>query len=106
LLKGILEGCVLEILSKEETYGYKIVEIAVRAGFDVNEATIYPLLLRLQKQGYLHIDKKPSQLGPDRKYYSLTPEGHGYLASFKTIWKTIRTNVDKVMEDDQNDKTI
>ena len=106
LLKGILEGCVLGILSKEETYGYKIVEVLVRSGFDVNEATVYLILLRLQKQGYLQIERRPSQLGPDRKYYSLTLIGQKYLRSFKTTWQMIKVNVDKVLEVEQNDTEI
>lgn len=101
LLKGILEGSILGILSKEETYGYKIVEILVKSGFDVNEATVYPILIRLQKQGFLHIERRPSQLGPDRKYYSLTPAGHKYLATFIAAWQMIKVNVDKVLEVDQ-----
>jgi len=106
LLKGILEGCVLGILSKEETYGYKIVEVLVSSEFDVNEATVYPILLRLQKQGYLHVERRPSQLGPDRKYYSLTPTGHSYFESFKDTWKSIKNNVDKVLESEKNDTEI
>ena len=106
LLKGILEGCVLGILAKQETYGYKIVEMCVKSGFEVNEATIYPILLRLQKQGYLQIEKRPSQLGPDRKYYSLTPEGQKYLQSFQATWKMMKVNVDRVLEVDPDDKEI
>jgi PadR family transcriptional regulator, regulatory protein PadR len=106
LMKGILEGCVLGILSKEETYGYKIVEIFVKSGFEVNEATVYPILLRLQGQGYLQIEKRPSQLGPDRKYYSLTLLGKKYLQSFESTWQMIKVNVDKVLEVKQNDTEI
>jgi PadR family transcriptional regulator, regulatory protein PadR len=106
LLKGILEGCVLAILAKEETYGYEIVEILVRSGFDVNEATVYPILIRLQRQDYLQIEKRPSQLGPDRKYYSLTPTGHKYLQSFQATWQVIKTNVDRALEVEPNDTKI
>jgi PadR family transcriptional regulator, regulatory protein PadR len=106
LLKGILEGCVLGILSKGETYGYKIVELLVKSGFDVNEATVYPILIRLQKQAYLHIEKRPSQLGPDRKYYSLTRTGQTHYQSFLAIWQVIKVNVDKVLEVGQNDAEI
>jgi PadR family transcriptional regulator, regulatory protein PadR len=106
LLKGILEGCVLGILAREETYGYKIVEMCVRSGFEVNEATIYPILLRLQKQGYLQIEKRPSQLGPDRKYYSLTPGGQTYLQSFKATWQMMKDTVDQVLEVEKNDTEI
>ena len=106
LLKGIIEGCVLAIISREETYGYKIVEILVNSGFDVNEATIYPILIRLQRQNYLHIEKRPSQLGPDRKYYSLTPDGQAYFMSFIQTWHTIKNHVEKVLEVENHDTPI
>lgn len=106
LLKGILEGCVLRILLKEEMYGYKIVELLVNAGFKVNEATVYPILIRLQRQGYLHIEKRPSQLGPDRKYYSLTNAGHENLQSFHDTWTTFKAKVDSVLEVEHNDTKI
>jgi PadR family transcriptional regulator, regulatory protein PadR len=101
LLKGILEGCVLAILSQEETYGYKIVEMLIKAGFDVNEATVYPILIRLEKQAFLHVQKRPSQLGPDRKYYALTAAGLKYFETFKATWQMIKVTVDTVLEVEQ-----
>ena len=106
LLKGILEGCILGILSREETYGYKIVELLVLAGFNANEATVYPILLRLQGQGYLRTEKRPSQLGPDRKYYALTPDGQSYYELFQSTWETLKEKVDCVLEVEKHDKQI
>lgn len=93
LLKGILEGCVLELLSREATYGYRVVELLSEAGFETNEATIYPILTRLQKQNALQIDRRPSPYGPERKYYSLTKEGEQMHQKFLTSWVRISNSV-------------
>ncbi len=71
IVKGILEGCILKIIEQEEMYGYKTVERLNNIGFEINEATVYQILTRLQNKGLLDIDKRPSPFGPTRKYYSL-----------------------------------
>ncbi len=93
LLKGILEGCVLELLSREATYGYRVVELLSEAGLETNEATIYPILTRLQKQNALQIERRPSPYGPERKYYSLTKEGEQMHQKFLTSWVRINNSV-------------
>lgn len=105
LLKGILEGCILELLSKEPAYGYRIVEVLSSIGIDTNEATVYPILIRLQKQGALTIEKRSSPFGPDRKYYSLTTEGVAILERFRVSWAKIRLFVEQVQEREVYDKT-
>lgn len=103
IVKGILEGCILKIIELEEMYGYKTVERLNNAGFEVNEATVYPILTRLQNKGFLAIDKRPSPLGPTRKYFSLTQEGKDNLVEFKETWDRIKNIVNSVMEGDGND---
>ena len=98
LLKGILEGCILELLSRETNYGYRIVEVLTEAGLETNEATVYPILVRLQKQNALSIEKGPSPFGPDRKYYSLTKEGEAMRVKFISSWNRIRNTVDHLIE--------
>lgn len=94
ILKGILEGCILLIISKENTYGYGILERLKQSGFkDITEGTIYPLLLRLEKQGRLVSEMKESPLGPKRKYYRLTPEGESQLSEFLQEWELLSQNV-------------
>lgn len=62
LLKGILEGCVLEIISRGETYGYEITQQLRQLGFsDVVEGTVYTITMRLEKQQLVHIEKKHQQ---------------------------------------------
>jgi PadR family transcriptional regulator, regulatory protein PadR len=104
IVKGILEGCLLKIIADEEIYGYGAVEQLNRLGFEVNEATVYPILLRLQSKGFLNTDKRPSPIGPARKYYSLTAQGKAYLAEFKKTWASINKTVNHIMEDEENDK--
>ena len=83
MLKGTLEGCILAILSQKETYGYEISSQLAAYGFGtIPEGTIYPLLLRLEKNQLVAAAYRPSELGPKRKYYSLTPAGEEELQRF------------------------
>ena len=73
MLKGVLQGSVLAILGQRETYGYEIVQALHGYGFgSVSEGTIYPLLLRLEKEGWVSARFMDSDLGPRRNYYTLT----------------------------------
>ncbi|WP_349409910.1 PadR family transcriptional regulator [Pseudalkalibacillus sp. SCS-8] len=103
LLKGILEGCLLAIIGKGETYGYEMIEKLNAYGFSmVKEGSIYPLLLRMKKEGLVTTTQKslPSG-GPKRKYYALTPEGEKELAEFRSRWKTISTSVDDLLGEEK-----
>ena len=92
LLKGILEGCVLGIIAKEETYGYQILAELERYGFEeLGEGTLYPVLTRLNKGGYISCRRAKSPLGPIRKYYSITDSGTQRLEQFKTSFEEITT---------------
>ena len=83
LRKGTLEGCILKIISREAAYGYAIAVTLRESGFaDLTEGTLYPLLLRLEKNGLVAAAFRPSELGPKRKYYSLTPTGEAELQQF------------------------
>ncbi|HPJ21582.1 MAG TPA: PadR family transcriptional regulator [Clostridia bacterium] len=99
LLKGLLEGCILSLLEEEVTYGYKIVEKLEDYGFrDPQEATVYPILNRLEKKGLLKSEKRPSEIGPPRKYYMLTDEGHLELGSFMEDWNELKLTADRLLE--------
>ncbi len=89
-MRGTLEGCILKTISEKTTYGYEIMMSLKNKGFeDISEGTIYPLLMRLEKQGSIISELLPSPLGPKRKYYSITSSGRDYLKSFETCWKKI-----------------
>jgi PadR family transcriptional regulator PadR len=102
LLKGILEGCTLALLDTEGTYGYAVVERLREAGFDdIREATVYPILKRLEQKGLLAFKRQPSELGPPRKVYALTESGRRELFSFTESWQKIRSVVDTLLARDQ-----
>ena len=87
MLKGVLEGCVLEIISHQETYGYEITRRLNSLGFqDVVEGTVYTILIRLEKNKLVNITKKPSELGPPRKFFSLNEAGYKELREFWERW--------------------
>lgn len=103
MLKGVLEGCILEIVSQEETYGYAICEELVQAGFShINEGIVYPILIRLEKKGLLASEKRPSPYGPKRKYYRLTKSGEGERKEFIRHWTETRVRVDQILERREN----
>lgn len=100
MLKGILEGCVLEIISRHETYGYEITRQLNELGFtEVVEGTVYTILLRLEKNKLVDIDKKPSAIGPCRKFYSLNENGHDKLQEFWSKWDFICEKMNRLKEE-------
>ncbi|WP_217996290.1 PadR family transcriptional regulator [Alicyclobacillus shizuokensis] len=97
LLKGTLEGCILQVIRGEEAYGYEISEKLRMAGFPaVSEGTIYPLLLRLEKNGLLTATYRDSPYGPRRKYYRLTELGEVALKDFYRQWRELVSCVDRL----------
>jgi PadR family transcriptional regulator PadR len=92
--KGILELCVLAIVSRDETYGYAIVEqLGSIPGMEVTESTVYPLLARLSNEGLLKLRVAKSPNGPSRRYYTLSSAGHIKLQELKSGWGTIVDSV-------------
>lgn len=101
LLKGVLEGCILGLLNKEASYGYLIVEKLKSNGFtNIQEASVYPILNRLQKKGILKYEKRSSELGPPRKYYLLTAIGNQMLDDFLDSYHSLSKNVGKIFEEE------
>lgn len=98
LMRGTLEGCILKILSEEVTYGYEIVTRLEQYGFmDIREGTIYPLLVRLEKKGYIRSEFRPSPFGPSRKYYELTAQGEEYLEEFIACWNEVAEAMEQIL---------
>jgi len=96
--RGILEGCILKIISIEETYGYNILTKLADYNFEnLSEGTIYPLLMRLEKKKYIASVYKPSPLGPKRKYFTITALGTEMLIMFKENWKEVSIGVNKIL---------
>jgi len=96
MLKGVLEGIVLEIIGSGEIYGYEIAKRLSAIGLDgIAEGTLYALLVRLERNKLVHIEKRPSEIGPPRKFYTLNEKGRVELASFWMRWEflTERVNI-------------
>ncbi|WP_461789564.1 PadR family transcriptional regulator [Pedobacter sp.] len=87
--KGILEYCVLLIISRGEIYASDIIAELKRAKLLVVEGTLYPLLTRLKNNGLLSYNWVESTSGPPRKYYVLTPEGRQILTQLDTTWQEL-----------------
>lgn len=99
MLKGVLEGCVLEIISRGETYGYEITATLRGLGFtDVVEGTVYTILLRLEKNELVSIEKKPSTQGPPRKFYQLNAAGRAQLETFWEKWDFVSHKINELKE--------
>ncbi|EOQ19332.1 PadR family transcriptional regulator [Bacillus cereus VDM021] len=98
MLKGILNGCILAIIQEGEIYGYELTEKLHSYGFhSFSEGTIYPLLLRMQKEGLVTSVLRESTAGPKRKYYQLSELGAKELANFKERWTDLKLSVEKVI---------
>lgn len=94
MLKGVLEGCVLEIISRDTSYGYEITQQLRAQGFtDVVEGTVYTILVRLEKNDLVSTEKRPSEVGPPRKFYSLTKAGEKELALFWEKWDFVSSKM-------------
>lgn len=101
ILKGILEGCVLSIINDSKCYSGDLVFILKDYGFtDISSGTIFPLLLRLEKDGLVSTYKVPNELGPMRKYYQLTEKGKLELEIFSNMWQETKNIVNKIIKID------
>ncbi|MCB0478250.1 MAG: PadR family transcriptional regulator [Crocinitomicaceae bacterium] len=92
--KGILEYCILTILSHNEAYPSEIISELKASKMIVVEGTLYPLLTRLKNAGLLTYRWEESVSGPPRKYYTLTEEGESFLADLDTTWEELATAVE------------
>jgi PadR family transcriptional regulator PadR len=91
--KGVLEFCILSILSKNEVYPSDIIAEMKSSRLIVVEGTLYPLLTRLKNAGLLQYRWEESKSGPPRKYYSLTDEGRQFLSALQTTWNELVESV-------------
>ena len=96
LRKGVLELCVLEILSRADSYAYDIAsQLAERIG--MGEGTVYPLMRRLYTDGLVETYLVESSEGPPRKYYKLTRSGRSTLQQHRASWRAFSQAVDKIV---------
>ena len=102
LLRGILEGCVLAVIARGETYGYEILAELEKSGFEnLLEGTLYPVLTRLEKKGLIACRKAKSPFGPIRKYYSITADGQQYFEEFKKSYEKINLSAQRILNEEE-----
>lgn len=94
--KGVLEYCILSILSEKDKYASEILDSLKDAKMLVVEGTIYPLLTRLKNAGLLNYRWEESTSGPPRKYYALTETGQLFLKELDGTWDALRNAVNLV----------
>lgn len=95
--KGILEICVLKVVSEKDSCGFEVIE-RISKEFSVNENTIYPILRRLTTQEYFETYKVPSPVGAPKKYYKITDSGKDKLSEYLEEWKLFIKGVFRILE--------
>lgn len=98
LKKGVLELCVLALLSRHDSYAYEIAS-RLAEGIDMGEGTIYPLMRRMQSEGLVETYLVESPSGPPRKYYKLTAAGKASFSAQKSEWTAFSSAVDSILGD-------
>ena len=98
LRRGTLEFCVLAMVERQDSYGTEIVRrFGEERSLAATEGTIYPLLSRLRRVGWLDSKWSESPAGPPRRYYTLTDTGRAALQHFRTEWVSFRQTVDRLV---------
>lgn len=95
ITSALLDALVLAVVSKEDTYGYKITQ-DIRVAVDVSESTLYPVLRRLQKEEMLATYDREFQ-GRNRRYYNVTPKGRAALELYREEWKLHRKKIEEII---------
>lgn len=99
--KGVLEFCILSILSDGERYPTEIIEKMKEGKLLIVEGTLYPLLTRLKNDGLLAYRWEESTSGPPRKYFTLTDEGKRFLKELIESWTELTTSVNNIIQQTQ-----
>lgn len=92
---ALLDALVLSVVSKEDTYGYKITQ-EIREAMDMSESTLYPVLRRLLKNNFLE-SYDQEYMGRNRRYYKITDEGLQQLRDYQSEWYIYKEKIDKLM---------
>ena len=99
LRRGVLEYCVLSLLSRERLYGFDLVRrLGEVDGLVTSEGTVYPLLSRLRRDEWVSTSWVESGSGPPRRYYAITTTGQRALEAFVEEWSRFRDSVDHVIK--------
>ena len=96
--KGLLEFCILQVLSNNKLYTSEIIENLNNSKIIVVEGTVYPLLSRLKNKGYVDNEWIESKQGPPRKYFNLTNQGKKYLSELVSSYKEVNSSIEKLIK--------
>ncbi|WP_092174512.1 PadR family transcriptional regulator [Cyclobacterium xiamenense] len=100
--KGIVEFCVLHMVGRGGIYASDLIEELKDAQMIVIEGTLYPLLHRLKQEGLATYEQVESDVGPPKKYYSLTDKGHQFLNELQETWKNLNSAVNQLLSKPKN----
>lgn len=95
--KGVLELCILHIISREDMYGYEIMRKVTEEFTDINESTVYAVLRRLHADKFTESYTGENSSGPKRKYYRITSDGKIALKNMQTEWEEMLSAVDNIL---------
>ena len=94
----MLEPCLLALLKREEAYGYRLAEQLEEEGIGpVPGGSLYPALLRLEKQALVTSEWRAGEGGPGRKYYQLTPKGSAMLGTYESSWRHFSQSINRLL---------
>ena len=95
--KGILEFCILQIISRGEVYASDMLDELTTAKIMVVEGTLYPLLTRLRKAGLVEYKWVESNSGPPRKYYTITTLGQNFVDNLDNTWQELVNSTSQII---------
>lgn len=94
--KGILEMCVLSLISKKDMYGFEVIDTLAKE-IDVNENTVYPILRRLTASQYFETYMESTGIAAPRKYYRITPLGQSKMDEYMSEWRKFLEGVFRIL---------
>ena len=94
--KGVIEMCVMALVSQRDYYGYELVE-TISKHIEISEGTIYPILRRLTTENFFDTYLKESNEGPPRKYYRMTNRGRQEAEKTIKAWAQFTENVNSIL---------
>lgn len=96
--KGILEFCILSLISRKEMYVSDLIDALKKGELDVVEGTLYPLMTRLKNAEILSYRWEESTGGPPRKYYQITKKGTVFLGELQKTWDELTESVNQIIK--------
>jgi len=101
--KGVLELCVLSLLSSQDRYGYELASI-LSEKVNISQGTVYPVLRRLKTDGLVDTYLEESSGGPPRKYFKLTESGNTLRLNLRGEWFTLKENISSIVKEGGDEK--